>query len=78
MLPQLNPKAVDNLGKCLFPLEEAQKLNLQALGLLMKWHSWIFHLAPLLIKSLKSGFGMDVNEVINLGLVFSVGTKDVQ
>lgn len=26
-----------------FPLEKAQELNLQALGLLVKWHRLVFH-----------------------------------
>lgn len=42
MLLQLNPSAGDNLGKCLFPLKKAQELNLQALGLLVKWHRLVF------------------------------------
>lgn len=74
MFLQLDPNAVDNPGKCLFPLEKAQELHLQALGLLVKWF-FTKGRAALLLKSLNSGFGVDINDVSCFGGVFSVGAK---
>lgn len=70
MFLQLDPNAVDNPGKCLFPLEKAQELHLQALGLLVKWF-FTKGRAALLLKSLNnSGFGVDINDVSGFGVFF--------
>lgn len=75
MLLQLNPSAGDNLGKCLFPPGKASGIKFAGFGFAGEMAPFGFSPRVVLVNSLNSEFGMDINDVTSLGVFFSVGSK---